>query len=81
VRDMPVEPCGVQSGMTKTQPPHGSLSDYFQCVACEQSSHIVHDPMHIFLKLRRPAPATVTSEQSLVPSLYVATSTGMLTHT
>ncbi|KAI0046964.1 hypothetical protein FA95DRAFT_1290328 [Auriscalpium vulgare] len=47
-------------------------SSYNLCANCEKRSHLVHDPMHLFLKLRRPVDYKdpLESEFPLIPRLY-----------
>ncbi|KAH8111378.1 hypothetical protein DFH11DRAFT_1690419 [Phellopilus nigrolimitatus] len=49
---------------TKTQ-------SYSLCANCEQGSHLLHDPMHIFFKLPRPVDCPIESQFAILPILYV----------
>jgi hypothetical protein len=41
-----------------------------QCADCEPRSYAVHDPMHIFFKLKRPVDNPIKYEFPLLPILY-----------
>uniref|UniRef100_A0A0W0F4A7 ZZ-type domain-containing protein n=1 Tax=Moniliophthora roreri TaxID=221103 RepID=A0A0W0F4A7_MONRR len=43
---------------------------YNLCANCEKSSYILHDPNHIFFKLKRPVSRPIESAYPMVPKLY-----------
>jgi len=42
-----------------------------QCKPCDDKSYMVHDPTHIFFKLRRPVDRRIESSEPILPALYV----------
>ncbi|KAF9269126.1 hypothetical protein L218DRAFT_851452 [Marasmius fiardii PR-910] len=46
-----------------------SPTAYSLCSDCEKSSYILHDPSHIFFKLKRPVNRLIECEHGLVPPL------------
>ncbi|KAI0940921.1 hypothetical protein AcV7_003165 [Taiwanofungus camphoratus] len=43
---------------------------YSLCSSCEERSYVLHNPMHIFFKLRRPVHRPLQSEYPFLPRLY-----------
>ncbi|CAE6447213.1 unnamed protein product [Rhizoctonia solani] len=40
------------------------------CFQCEQKSHLIHDPYHVFLKLPRPVDRPIESPYPVIPVVY-----------
>ncbi|CAE6506320.1 unnamed protein product [Rhizoctonia solani] len=40
------------------------------CFQCEQKSHLIHDPYHVFLKLPRPVDRPIESPHPVIPVVY-----------
>ncbi|KAF9364133.1 hypothetical protein BGX34_002450, partial [Mortierella sp. NVP85] len=48
----------------------GNCADYDLCGNCEARPDPIHDPTHIFLKIRRPIATRLTSATPLLPQMY-----------
>ncbi|EPQ56589.1 hypothetical protein GLOTRDRAFT_138279 [Gloeophyllum trabeum ATCC 11539] len=47
-----------------------SPTPYSLCAHCEERSYLLHDPMHIFVKLPRPVDRPLQSPMFLIPRIY-----------
>ncbi|EUC59772.1 PB1 domain protein [Rhizoctonia solani AG-3 Rhs1AP] len=45
-------------------------TSYNLCFQCEQKSHLIHDPYHVFLKLPRPVDRPIESPHPVIPVVY-----------
>ncbi|KAJ1306894.1 hypothetical protein OPQ81_007879 [Rhizoctonia solani] len=45
-------------------------TSYNLCFQCEQKSHLIHDPYHVFLKLPRPVDRPIESPYPVIPVVY-----------
>ncbi|EEB91085.1 hypothetical protein MPER_10621 [Moniliophthora perniciosa FA553] len=65
---------GIQSGNISPLrfPKYCTQNHVFlaQCANCEKSSYILHDPNHIYFKLKRPVSRPIESAYPMVPKLY-----------
>ncbi|KAI5477009.1 hypothetical protein MNV49_006967 [Pseudohyphozyma bogoriensis] len=48
----------------------GSTPTYDLCSSCEQSSHLIHNPLHCFLRITRPLQHALPPLSQLLPILY-----------
>lgn len=48
----------------------GNCADYDLCGNCEALPQPIHDPTHIFLKIRKPIAARLASATPLLPNMY-----------
>ncbi|KAG0295110.1 hypothetical protein BGZ96_012497 [Linnemannia gamsii] len=48
----------------------GNCADYDLCGNCEALPQPIHDPTHIFLKIRKPIAPRLASATSLLPNMY-----------
>ncbi|KAG0345796.1 hypothetical protein BG004_003078 [Podila humilis] len=49
----------------------GNCADYDLCGNCEALPTPVHDPTHVFLKIRKPISARIATPTPLLPNMYV----------
>lgn len=57
---------------------HIPLLTTSQCAQCEERSYVVHDPMHVFFKFKRPIDRPLQIENPLIPRMYVNVIPGSL---
>jgi len=70
---IPCKGCGKSIVGTRYQCatcPSTFSTQYSLCEQCEGRSHLLHDPMHVFFKLRRPVDRQIESQFGFLPLLY-----------